>query len=107
MQHFVALLCSFGAPALVHAVSQPKLVHCVTQIIFKPPKLLNGQQVNLYVHQLKVHLEVKLEVLEQINAGEHVVDIGQALGLPLNTLRTIQGNAYKIKVCACSVMHHT
>ncbi|XP_038669700.1 tigger transposable element-derived protein 1-like [Scyliorhinus canicula] len=50
-----------------------------------------------------ITLAMKLEVLKRLEAGERAVDIGRALGLPPTTVRTIRGNADKIKQSAQSV----
>ncbi|XP_041053574.1 tigger transposable element-derived protein 1-like [Carcharodon carcharias] len=50
-----------------------------------------------------ITLAMKLEVLKRLEAGERAVDIGRALGLPPTTVRTIRGNAEKIKQSARSV----
>lgn len=44
-----------------------------------------------------VTLSTKVEVLRRFDLGEKAVDIGKALALPPTTVRTIRGNADKIK----------
>ena len=47
-----------------------------------------------------VTLEVKLDVLKRFTEEHRAVDIARALGLQPTTVRTIRGNAEKIKLYA-------
>ena len=51
-----------------------------------------------------VSLQVKFDVLKRFTEGQRAVDIARALGLQPTTVRTIHGNAEKIKLCAQSVI---
>jgi siderophore synthetase component len=44
-----------------------------------------------------ITLELKMEVLKRLEAGEHQVDVGRSLSLATSSIRTIIQNSEKIK----------
>lgn len=62
-----------------------------------PPKRLSTSETDKKRCRKSVTLETKLEVLRRIEAGEKIVEICKAMGLPKSTIQTIRDKKQDIK----------